>query len=89
MINDAEGRSPVEPCSLFVEAEADPAALPRILGFLQVVNVVPHRVLAELGTHGVLAVRIEVRGIDKRKLDLITAKIGQVPCVLGAACSCP
>ena len=66
---------------LRVSAEADPGALARVLTSFQTLNVVPRRVVAELGTTGTLYIRIDVSGLTERHLSLIAAKIGQVPCV--------
>jgi hypothetical protein len=66
---------------LRVCADADPGALARILICFQTLNVVPRRVLAELGTTGTLHVRIDITGLTERHLSLIAAKVGQVPSV--------
>jgi hypothetical protein len=66
---------------LRVSADADPGALARVLGYFQTLNVVPRRVIAELGTTGMLYIRIDVTGLTEGHLSLIAAKIGQVPCV--------
>jgi len=66
---------------LRVCADADPGALARILICFQTLNVVPRRVLAELGTAGTLHVRIDITGLTEPHLSLIAAKLGQVPFV--------
>lgn len=66
---------------LRVNADADPGALARVLASFQTLNVVPRRVVAELGTTGMLYIRIDITGLTESHLSLITAKIGQVPCV--------
>ena len=66
---------------LRVSADADPGALARVLTSFQTLNVVPRRVVAELGTTGTLYIRIDVTGLTEGHLSLIAAKIGQVPCV--------
>ena len=66
---------------LRVNADADPGALARVLTCFQTLNVVPRRVVAELGTGGTLYIRIDVTGLTEGHLSLIAAKIGQVPCV--------
>jgi hypothetical protein len=66
---------------LRVSADADPGALARVLSSFQSLNVVPRRVVAELGARGTLYIRIDVTGLTEGHLSLITAKIGQVPCV--------
>src|SRR6185312_693235 len=66
---------------LRVSADADPGALARVLTCFQTLNVVPRRVVAELGTTGMLYIRIDVTGLTEGHLSLIAAKVGQVPCV--------
>jgi hypothetical protein len=66
---------------LRVSADADPGALARVLSCFQTLNVVPRRVVAELGTAGMLYIRIDVTGLTEGHLSLIAAKVGQVPCV--------
>jgi hypothetical protein len=66
---------------LRVCAEADPGALARILICFQTLNVLPRRVLAELGTAGTLHVRVDVTGLTEQHLSLIAAKVGQVPSI--------
>jgi len=66
---------------LRVSAESDPGALARVLSCFQTLNVVPRRVVAELGTTGTLYIRVDITGLTERQLSLIAAKVGQVPCV--------
>ena len=66
---------------LRVSAEADPGALARVLSCFQTLNVVPRRVISELGMAGTLYIRVDVTGLTERHLSLIAAKVGQVPCV--------
>lgn len=66
---------------LRVNADADPGALARVLTCFQTLNVVPRRVVSELGTNGTLYIRIDVTGLTEGHLTLIAAKIGQVPYV--------
>lgn len=66
---------------LRVSAEGDPGALARVLTCFQTLNVVPRRVIAEVGTTGTLYIRVDVTGLTEGHLSLIAAKIGQVPCV--------
>jgi hypothetical protein len=73
--------SAMQALCLRVNADADPGALARVLTSFQTLNVVPRRVVAELGTTGTLYIRIDVTGLTERHLSLIAAKIGQVPCV--------
>lgn len=56
----------------------------RVLERFQNLNVVPRRLIAELGTSEILYVQIDTVGITESQLSLIAAKIGQVPCVLNA-----
>jgi hypothetical protein len=69
---------------LRVAAEADPGALPRLLASFQNLNVIPRRVVAEFGTGQVLHVQIDLFGLPATRLDMITAKLGQIPSVLNA-----
>lgn len=66
---------------LRVSAEADPGALARVLSCFQTLNVVPRRVVAELGMAGTLYIRVDITGLTEQHLSLIAAKVGQVPCV--------
>lgn len=66
---------------LRVSAEADPGALARVLSCFQTLNIVPRRVVSELGTTGTLYIRVDVTGLTEGHLSLIAAKVGQVPCV--------
>ena len=66
---------------LRVSADADPGALARVLSCFQTLNVVPRRVVAELGATGMLYIRIDITGLTETHLSLIAAKVGQVPCV--------
>ena len=69
---------------LRVTAEADPSALPRLLGSFQQINVMPRRVIAEAGTEDVLHIRIDVVGVSEHQMNILAAKLGQIPTVLGA-----
>lgn len=80
-LKEAPEEAAAEALCLRVCADAAPGALARILICFQTLNVVPRRVLAELGTRGTLHVRIDVTGFTERHLSLIAAKIGQVPSV--------
>lgn len=66
---------------LRVSADSDPGALARVLACFQTLNVVPRRVIAELGTTGTLYIRVDVTGLTEKHLSLIAARVGQVPCV--------
>jgi hypothetical protein len=54
------------------------------LGHFHNLNVTPRRVLAELGSGSQLHVKVDVSGLSEERLSLITAKLGQNPCVLNA-----
>ena len=69
---------------LRVAAEADPGALARVLERFQNLNVLPHRVVAELSISGTLHVQVDVSGLSESEINLICGKVGQVPCVLSA-----
>jgi hypothetical protein len=69
---------------LRVVADADPAALTRVLNSFQNLNVVPRRVSAECGINDVLHIQVDVFGMPREKLALIAAKVRQSPCVVQA-----
>jgi hypothetical protein len=69
---------------LRVTAETDPGALARILERFQNLNIVPRRVVAEWASTGMLHVEVQIAGLREETLDLITAKLGQVPCIQNA-----
>jgi hypothetical protein len=69
---------------LRVVADADPGALVRVLERFQNLNVVPRKVLAELSLRGVFYVEIDISGITQDCMDIITAKIGEAPCIHSA-----
>jgi hypothetical protein len=69
---------------LRVLAEADPAALQRLLERFLNLNVLPRRVVAEFGTGNSLHNQVDVAGVSDQRLSLIAAKIERVPCVLRA-----
>jgi hypothetical protein len=69
---------------LRVAAEADPGALPRLLASFQNLNVIPRRVVAEFGVGEVVHIQIDVFGLPESRLNLIAAKLGQIPSVLNA-----
>lgn len=62
---------------LRVAAEADPGLLARLLGCFQNLNVVPHRIVAEFATTGVMHIHVDVSGLSERRLTLIAAKVDQ------------
>ena len=69
---------------LRVATEADPSALARLLGHFQNLNVVPHRVVAEFATTGIMHVQIDVSGLGEQRLAIIAAKVAQSVPVLNA-----
>lgn len=69
---------------LRVSAEADPGVLARVLERFQNLNVTPHRILAEWSTAGTLHVEVAIAGLPEATLDLIAAKLGQVPSISNA-----
>jgi hypothetical protein len=69
---------------LRVVADADPAALTRVLNSFQNLNVMPRRVTAECGINDVLHIQVDVFGICGEQLALIAAKVRQSPCVVQA-----
>ena len=80
-LSEAPEECPTQALCLRVSTDADSGALPRVLTCFQSLNVVPRRVVAELGTTGTLHIRVDVTGLTERHLSLIAAKVGQVPCV--------
>jgi hypothetical protein len=62
---------------LRVAVEADPAALPRILGLLQNVSLIPRRVVAESGSDAVLHVQIDFAGVSEEIISRVTGKVSQ------------
>jgi hypothetical protein len=74
----------VQVLRLRVLAEADPAALQRVLEHFLHLNVLPRRVVAEYGTANTLHIQVDIAGVSEQRLSLIAAKIEQAPCVLRA-----
>jgi hypothetical protein len=62
---------------LRVTAEADLGALSRVLERFQNLNVVPRRVVAEMGIGDVLYIQVDVSGLPEERITLITAKLNQ------------
>ena len=62
---------------LRVVADADPGALARVVERFQNLNVLPRRVVAELGTNETLHIQVDVFGMSEQQLRLIAAKIAQ------------
>jgi hypothetical protein len=75
---------PLQVLCLRVTAEADPGALPRLLHHFQQLNVLPRRVTAEFGSDQFLYVRIDVAGVAEARLNVMAAKMEQIPTVLRA-----
>ena len=69
---------------LHVQAEADPGALLRVLERFQSLNILPCRVSAEIAASETMSIEVDVAGVSESIVSLITAKIGQVPCILEA-----
>jgi hypothetical protein len=67
-----------------VVAQAEPGVLTRVLFFLQNINVVPRRVVAECDSRGQLYVGLDVFGLPEQRATLIIAKVRQLPDVLDA-----
>jgi len=73
-----------EPLALLrlrVSADADPSAIPSVLGRFRDLNVVPRRVLAELGSNDVLHIEVDVFGLSEAQISLVASKLGECPCV--------
>ena len=62
---------------LRVTAEADLGALSRVLERFQNLNVVPRRVVAEMGIGDILYIQVDVMGLAEERISLITAKLNQ------------
>ena len=69
---------------LRVSTEADPGVLARLLSHFQNLNLIPHRVVAEFATTGVLHVHIDVSDLSESRVSLIVAKMSQCVPVLNA-----
>jgi hypothetical protein len=67
-----------------ITTDGDPSLLPRVLGLFQNLNVTPRQVNAEFGLGSLMHVFIDVSGLPAERVSLITAKIGEAPCVLNA-----
>ena len=67
-----------------VTTDGDPGILTRLLGYFQHLNVTPRKVLAEFGGPERMYLQIDVCGLPVERVELITAKMGQVPSVLSA-----
>jgi hypothetical protein len=69
---------------LRVTAEAHPGALARVLDRFQNLNIVPRRVVAEWAGSGTVHIEVQVAGLGEDALDVIAAKLSQVPCIQNA-----
>jgi hypothetical protein len=62
---------------LRVTAEADLGALSRVLERFQNLNIVPRRVVAEMGTGETLHIQVDIVGMAEERLTRITAKLNE------------
>ena len=62
---------------LRVTAEADLGALSRVLERFQNLNIVPRRVVAEMGIGDILYIQVDVMGMAEERISLIVAKLNQ------------
>jgi len=69
---------------LRVAAEADSGALARVLERFQNLNITPRKVIAEWGINDTLHVQVDVAGLPEDRVNLIAAKLSQVPSILNA-----
>jgi hypothetical protein len=69
---------------LQVVADADPAAIARVLERFQNLNVVPRRLTAEFSSNDLLHIVVDVVGRPDEQLTLIAGKIHQAPCIVNA-----
>jgi hypothetical protein len=69
---------------LRVVAEADPGVLARVIERFQNQNVVPRRVIAELGATGAIYIQVEVTGVPDVTMTLIATRLRELPCVLNS-----
>jgi hypothetical protein len=83
-LREAPEETATQALCLRVCADADPGVLVGILRYFQSLNLMPRRIVAELGTCGNMHVRVDVTGSTERHLSLIAVKVGQLPCVENA-----
>jgi hypothetical protein len=69
---------------LRVTAEADLGALSRVLERFQNLNVIPRRVVAEMGSGDILHIQVDVVGMAEERLSLIASKLNQALCIRDA-----
>ncbi len=76
--------SPQAPLRVRVTTDGDPSVLTRLLGYFQNLNMTPRQLSAAYGTDARMHVSVDIFGLAEERVSLITAKIGQHPCVLNA-----
>jgi len=70
----------VQPAALLrlrVTAEADLGALSRVVERFQNLNIVPRRVVAEMGSSDVLHIQVDIVGMTEERLSRIVAKLNE------------
>jgi (p)ppGpp synthase/HD superfamily hydrolase len=67
---------------LRVVADAEPGALARVIERFQNLNVIPRRVIAEMGTSDLLYIQVDIVGLTEDRMTLIASKIQQVTSVI-------
>lgn len=67
-----------------VTTDGDPSVLPRLLGYLQNLNVTPRQLNAAFGIEARMHLSVDIFGLAEERVSLLTARIGQHPCVLSA-----
>lgn len=84
MTIDEETQSPSALLRVCVTTDGDPSVLTRLLGYFQNLNVTPRQINAEFGIRALMHISVDVFGLPVERVEHITAKIGQTPCVLSA-----
>jgi hypothetical protein len=69
---------------LRISAEPDPGVVARLLSHFQNLNVIPHRIVAEFATTGIMHVYIDLSDLSEGRISMIVAKMGQCVPVLNA-----
>jgi hypothetical protein len=69
---------------LRVVADADPAAISRVIERFQNLNVLPRRVIAEFGINETIHIEVDVCGLAEEQLKIIAAKIGSATSIVSA-----
>jgi (p)ppGpp synthase/HD superfamily hydrolase len=69
---------------LRVTAEADLGALARVLERFQNLNIVPRRVVAEMGTGDILHIQVDIVGMAEERLTRIVAKLNEASSIRDA-----